>query len=73
MIQETFLIYHTLIVKIQQDMLMTILENAVTIDAFLSSVKRITPEQLQSLKIERLQSEFSDGPPCLESLTRRKT
>ena len=46
--------------------------NAITIDSFLSNVKRITPEQLQSLKIERPQSEFSDGPPCLESLTREK-
>jgi hypothetical protein len=46
--------------------------NATTIDGFLSNVKRITPEQLQSLKIERPQSEFSDGPPCLESLTQNK-
>ncbi len=46
--------------------------NATTIDGFLSNVKRITPEELQSLKIERPQSEFSDGPPCLESLTREK-
>ena len=46
--------------------------NAITIDSFLSNVKRITPEQLQSLKIERPQSEFSDGPPCLESLLKEK-
>jgi hypothetical protein len=46
--------------------------NAITIDSFLSNVKRITPEELQSLKIERPYSEFSDGPPCLESLTREK-
>ena len=47
---------------------------AVTIDVFLNSVKvsALTPKELQDLKIQRPQSEFSDGPPCLESLTREK-
>ena len=30
---------------------------------------KLTPEQLEKLEIKRPQSEFSDGPPCLESLT----
>ena len=47
---------------------------AVTIDAFLQSVEvsALTPKELQDLKIEREPSEFDDGPPCLESLTRDK-
>jgi hypothetical protein len=32
----------------------------------------LTPEQLEQLKIKRPESEFSDGPPCLESLTQNK-
>ena len=47
---------------------------AITIDAFLlgAKVSALTPKELQDLKIQRPQSEFSDGPPCLESLTREK-
>ena len=47
---------------------------AVTITAFLQSVEvsALTPKELQDLKIERKPSEFDDGPPCLESLTREK-
>ena len=33
---------------------------------------RLTPEQLERLEIKRPQSEFSDGPPCIESLTQTK-
>ena len=33
---------------------------------------KISPKELQDLKIQRPPSEFSDGPPCLESLTREK-
>jgi len=29
----------------------------------------LTPEQLEQLKIKRPESEFSDGPPCLETIT----
>ena len=47
---------------------------AVTITAFLNSIKSeaLSPKQLQDLKIERPPSEFDDGPPCLESLTKEK-
>ena len=47
---------------------------AVTITAFLDSIKQgaLTPKQLQDLKIKRPPSEFDDGPPCLESLTKEK-
>ena len=47
---------------------------AITIDAFLNGVKvgALTPKELQDLKIERPPSEFDDGPPCLESLTKEK-
>ena len=38
---------------------------------FLQTYK-ISPQQLQDLKIQRPPSEFDDGPPCLESLTREK-
>ena len=31
-----------------------------------------TPEQLEKLKVKRPESEFSDGPPCIESLTQTK-
>ena len=31
-----------------------------------------TPEQLEKLKVKRPDSEFSDGPPCIESLTQTK-
>ena len=33
---------------------------------------KITPEQLEKLEIKRPESEFNDGPPCLESLTQSK-
>ncbi len=47
---------------------------AIKIDAFLNSVEvgALTPKELQDLKIQRPPSEFDDGPPCLESLTREK-
>ena len=47
---------------------------AVTIDTFLLSAKvsALTPKELQDLQIKRPQSEFSDGPPCLESLLKEK-
>ena len=52
------------------------LENgqAANIDSFFELYERnkLTPEQLEKLQIKRPQSEFSDGPPCLESLTQSK-
>ena len=47
---------------------------AITIDAFLENVKvgALTPKELQDLKIKRPPSEFDDGPPCLQSLTKEK-
>ena len=52
------------------------LENgeAATLDEFFKLYERnkITPEQLEKLKIQRPESEFNDGPPCLESLTQSK-
>ena len=45
---------------------------AVTLPDFLQNVVEITPEQLQNLVIKRPSSEYDDGPPCLESLTREK-
>ena len=47
---------------------------AVTITAFLDFIKQssITPKELEELQVKRPPSEFSDGPPCLESLTREK-
>ena len=39
---------------------------------FLQNLTQISPQQLQDLKIQRPPSEFDDGPPCLESLTREK-
>ena len=47
---------------------------AITIDAFLNGVKvsALTPKELQDLQIKRPPSEFDDGPPCLESLTKEK-
>ena len=54
----------------QQDM--PLIENgkAASIDGFFGLYERnkLTPEQLEKLKVERPPSEFSDGPPCLESL-----
>ena len=48
--------------------------NAVTIDVFLSAVEvsALTPKELQDLKIQRPKSEYDDGPPCLQSLTKEK-
>jgi hypothetical protein len=47
---------------------------AIKIDAFLNSVEvgALTPKELQDLKIERPPSEFDDGPPCLQSVTKEK-
>ena len=47
---------------------------AVTIDVFLNAVEvsSLTPKELQDLQIKRPPSEFDDGPPCLESLTKEK-
>ena len=44
---------------------------AVSLDDFfnLYELKTITPEQLEALKIKRPESEFGDGPPCLETIT----
>ena len=48
------------------------LGEAVTLSDFLQNIVEITPEQLQNLVIKRPSSEYDDGPPCLESLTREK-
>ena len=52
------------------------LENgeAASIDGFFGLYERnkLTPEQLENLKIKRPESEFNDGPPCIESLTQNK-
>ena len=45
---------------------------AVTLPQFLQDIVDITPEQLQNLIIKRPESEYDDGPPCLESLTKEK-
>jgi len=45
---------------------------AVTLPDFLQNIVEITPEQLQNLVIKRPKSEYDDGPPCLESLTKEK-
>jgi hypothetical protein len=44
---------------------------AVNLERFylLHDLYKLTPEQLEKLTIKRPDSEFSDGPPCLESLT----
>ena len=48
--------------------------NAASMDGFYGLYERNvqTPEQLEKLEVKRPQSEFSDGPPCLESLTQSK-
>jgi hypothetical protein len=46
--------------------------NAVTLSDFLQNLIHISPQQLQDLKIQRPPSEYDDGPPCLESLTKEK-
>ena len=48
------------------------LGEAVTLPDFLQNIVEITPEQLQNLIIKRPKSEYDDGPPCLESLTKEK-
>ena len=48
------------------------LGEAVTLPHFLQNIVEITPEQLQNLIIKRPKSEYDDGPPCLESLTKEK-
>ena len=35
----------------------------------LYDAKKITPEQLEALEVKRPESEFGDGPPCLETIT----
>ena len=49
------------------------LENgeAATLEGFFGLYERnkLTPEQLENLKIKRPKSEFSDGPPCIEVLS----
>ena len=44
---------------------------AVNLESFylLYKLYKITPEQLEKLIIKRPESEFNDGPPCLESIT----
>jgi hypothetical protein len=44
---------------------------AVNLKSFfeLYDLYKLTPEQLEKLIVKRPESEFSDGPPCLESLT----
>ena len=44
---------------------------AVSLDGFfnLYELNKITPTQLEDLKVKRPESEFGDGPPCLESIT----
>jgi len=44
---------------------------AVSLDDFylLYDTKKTTPEQIEQLKIKRPESEFNDGPPCLETIT----
>ena len=47
---------------------------AINLQAFYDLYERnkLTPEQIEKLEVKRPQSEFSDGPPCLESLTQTK-
>ena len=47
---------------------------ASSMSGFFGSYERnkLTPEQLEKLKVKRPESEFSDGPPCIESLTQTK-
>ena len=50
------------------------MDKLASIDGFfwLYERNKLTPEQLENLKIKRPESEFSDGPPCIESLTQNK-
>tara|TARA_Y100000593_G_scaffold194_1_gene423 strand:+ start:230 stop:1744 length:1515 start_codon:yes stop_codon:yes gene_type:complete len=45
--------------------------DAATLEGFFGVYERnkLTPEQLENLKIERPQSELADGPPCLETMS----
>jgi len=45
---------------------------AITISQFFLAIKRLTPEELEKLELKRPPSDFSDGPPCIESLTQNK-
>ena len=45
---------------------------AITISQFFLAIKRLTPEELEKLELKRPDSEFKDGPPCIESLTQNK-
>jgi len=45
---------------------------AITIAQFFLAVKRLTPEELEKVELKRPESEFDDGPPCIESLTQNK-
>ena len=33
---------------------------------------KLTPDQLEKLQVKRPESEYNDGPPCIESLTQYK-
>ena len=43
---------------------------AITLERFclLHELYKLTPEQLENLQIKRPETEFNDGPPCLESI-----
>ena len=45
-----------------------------TLDGFFEAYEsnKLTPDQLEQLNIKRPDSEFKDGPPCIESLTQTK-
>ena len=38
----------------------------------LYDAKKITPQQLEALEVKRPESEFGDGPPCIETITQKK-
>ena len=46
--------------------------SAATIEEFYGIYNNVKQLDVGSIKVERPQSEFSDGPPCLESLTQDK-
>jgi hypothetical protein len=50
------------------------LGEAVNLESFfeLYNFTKITSEKLEELQIKRPESEFDDGPPCIESLTQNK-
>ena len=47
---------------------------AVNLDGFynLYNLKKITPQQLEELKIKRPETPYSDGPPCIELMAQNK-